>query len=254
MGAGEPPLLRLHGLGKRYGGLLVTDQVSMTIGRGEVHAIIGPNGAGKTTLINQIVGEAKCDVGRVELAGRDVTDWPVHARARAGLGRSYQITSIIAEFSVLENVLLATQSVRGHNFRFWQPVTANARLVEAAERYLQQVGLLELRDRQAGLLAYGQQRQLELAMTLAIEPQVLLLDEPMAGLGPVETQAMIDALKLIRERHAIVLVEHDMHAVFSLATVCSVLVYGRIVFQGDPAEVKNSAVVREAYLGDEELP
>lgn len=250
----DEPLLALRGLVKRYGGLLVTDEVSLAIRRGEVHAVIGPNGAGKTTLINQIVGEVRSDEGRVELAGADVTRWPVHARARAGLGRSYQITSIIPEFSALENVLLAAQSVRGHNFRFWAPVTTLPALVEPAEACLQRVGLLALRDRPAGLLAYGQQRQLELAMTLAIEPKVLLLDEPMAGLGPGETQEMIDALHAIKERHAILLVEHDMHAVFSLASVCSVLVYGRIVFQGNPAEVKHSSVVRDAYLGDEELP
>ncbi len=250
----DAPLLALRGLVKRYGGLLVTDDVSLAIRRGEVHAIIGPNGAGKTTLINQIVGEVRSDQGRIELGGTDVTRWPVHARARAGLGRSYQITSIIPEFSVLENVLLAVQSVRGHNFRLWAPVTKLAHLVEPAEACLRVVGLLALRDRPAGLLAYGQQRQLELAMTLAIEPKVLLLDEPMAGLGPAETQEMIDALQALKDRHAILLVEHDMHAVFSLASVCSVLVYGRIVFQGDPAAVKHSTVVRDAYLGDEELP
>ncbi len=248
------PLLSLHGLVKRYGGLLVTDHVSLQIAQGDVHAIIGPNGAGKTTLINQIVGEVRSDEGRIELAGTDVSAWPVPARARAGLGRSYQITSIIPEFTVLENVLLAVQSMRGHNFRFWQPVTANRSLVPEAERWLELAGLPALRDRSAGLLAYGQQRQLELAMTLAIEPKVLLLDEPMAGLGPVETQQMIEVLQRIGQQYAILLVEHDMHAVFSLATVCSVLVYGKIVFQGDPAEVKQSAVVREAYLGDEEIP
>ena len=155
---------------------------------------------------------------------------------------------------MLENVLLAVQAVHGHNFRFWTPATAQRPLVDDAERCLELVGLLPQRDRPAGLLAYGQQRQLELAMTLAIEPRVLLLDEPMAGLGPAETHEMIVVLQNIKSRYGILLVEHDMHAVFSLASACSVLVYGKVVFRGSPAEVKASSVVREAYLGDEELP
>jgi len=247
------PLLAVHGLVKRFGGLLVTDHVDLALDRGEVHAVLGPNGAGKTTLINQIAGELRSDQGRVELAGRDVTRWPVHARARAGLGRSYQITSIIPEFSVLENVVLATQSVCGHNFRLWRPATQQPALVDPALRALEMVGLQAQHERPAGLLAYGQQRQLELAMTLATRPRVLLLDEPMAGLGITETQEMIDVLRRIGGDYAILLVEHDMHAVFSLATLCSVLVYGRVVFRGSPADVKNSDVVREAYLGDEEI-
>lgn len=247
------PLLAVHGLVKRYGGLLVTDHVDLALAAGEVHAVIGPNGAGKTTLINQIAGEVTSDAGRIELDGRDVTAWPVHARAQAGLGRSYQVTSIIPEFSALENVLLATQSVRGHNFRFWRPVTAQPALVEPAEHCLELAGLLAQRHRSAGLLAYGEQRQLELAMTLAINPRVLLLDEPMAGLGPAETRELIDVLQRIRHRYAILLVEHDMHAVFALAGVCSVLVYGKVVFRGSPDEVRRSSVVREAYLGDEEI-
>ena len=247
------PLLALHGLVKRYGGLLVTDHVSLQIAQGQIHAIIGPTGAGKTTLINQIVGEVRSDEGRVELTGQDVTAWSVDARARAGLGRSYQITSIIPEFTVLENVLLAVASRNGHNFRFWQPVTRDRRLCEQAEQQLEATGLLAVRNRTSGLLAYGQQRQLELAMTLAIEPRVLLLDEPMAGLGPVETQQMIELLQRLQPRYAILLVEHDMHAVFSLATDCSVLVAGKVVFHGSPEAVKTNPIVKEAYLGDEEI-
>ncbi|MDM0033782.1 ABC transporter ATP-binding protein [Variovorax sp. J22P271] len=248
------PLLSVQGLVKRYGALLVTDAVDLDIRAGEVHAVIGPNGAGKTTLINQIAGEVRSDAGRIWLDGQDVTPWSVAARAQAGLGRSYQITSVIAEFSVLENVLLAVQAVRGHNFRFWQPVTRTAGLVEAADRYLSLVGLSGVRRRTAGLLSYGQQRQLELAMTLAIEPEVLLLDEPMAGLGPTETQQMVEVLQGLRARYAMLLVEHDMQAVFALADRMSVLVYGKVVFCGSPAEVRESAIVREAYLGDEEIP
>ncbi|MEO6031879.1 MAG: ABC transporter ATP-binding protein [Burkholderiaceae bacterium] len=248
------PLLSVRGLVKRYGALLVTDAVDLDIPAGEIHAVIGPNGAGKTTLINQVSGEVKCDAGRIILCGRDATHWPVAARAQAGLGRSYQITSIISEFSVLENVLLAVQAVRGHNFHFWRPVVRTPALVDAADRFLALAGLLEVRNSTAGLLSYGQQRQLELAMTLAIEPKVLLLDEPMAGLGLTETQQMTEVLKSLRGQYAMLLVEHDMRAVFALADRLSVLVYGKVVFCGNPAEVRESRLVREAYLGDEEIP
>ncbi len=248
------PLLSIRGLVKRYGALLVTDGVDLDIPAGEIHAVIGPNGAGKTTLINQVSGEVKSDAGRIVLCGRDATYWPVAARAQAGLGRSYQITSIISEFSVQENVLLAVQAVRGHNFHFWRAVVRTPALVEAADRFLKLAGLLEVRGRTAGLLSYGQQRQLELAMTLAIEPKVLLLDEPMAGLGLAETQQMTEVLKSLRGQYAMLLVEHDMRAVFALADRLSVLVYGKVVFCGNPVEVRESRLVREAYLGDEEIP
>jgi len=248
------PLLSVRGLVKRYGALLVTDAVDLDIPFGEIHAIIGPNGAGKTTLINQIHGEVRSDAGTITLEGKDVTLRPVNARAQAGLGRSYQITSVLPEFSVLENVLLAAQAVRGHNFHIWRAVTGTAELVDVAHRSLSQVGLLGVRRRTAGLLSYGQQRQLELAMTLAIEPKVLLLDEPMAGLGPTETQQMTELLQGLHHRYAMLLVEHDMHAVFTLADRLSVLVYGKVVFRGSPAEVRESSIVREAYLGDEEIP
>ena len=248
------PLLCVRGLVKRYGALLVTDSVDLDIPKGEIHAIIGPNGAGKTTLINQIHGEVRSDAGSIKLDGKEVTPWTVYARAQAGLGRSYQITSILPEFSVLENVLLAVQAVEGHNFHFWRPVTETPKLVEAADRFLSLAGLLSVRRRTAGLLSYGQQRQLELAMTLAIEPKVLLLDEPMAGLGPTETHQMTEVLQGLHDRYAMLLVEHDMHAVFTLADRLSVLVYGKVVFCGKPDEVRESAIVREAYLGDEEIP
>ncbi|MEK7344999.1 MAG: ABC transporter ATP-binding protein [Pseudomonadota bacterium] len=248
------PLLSVRGLVKRYGALLVTDGVDLDISKGEIHAVIGPNGAGKTTLINQIHGEVRSDAGTILLAGKDVTSRTVYQRARAGLGRSYQITSVLPEFSVLENVLLAVQAVQGHNFHFWRPVTQTPALVEAADRFLALVGLLEVRRRTAGLLSYGQQRQLELAMTLAIEPKVLLLDEPMAGLGASETQEMTQVLQGLSSHYAVLLVEHDMHAVFALADRLSVLVYGKVVFCGKPDDVRESAVVREAYLGDEEIP
>lgn len=250
------PLLRISGLVKRFGGLLVTDDVNLDIHQGEIHAIIGPNGAGKTTLVNQIVGELASDAGRIELLGQDITHWGVAHRARAGLGRSYQINSVIQTFTVLENILLAVQSgpVGGpHSFHFWQAATQTTSLVQRAQEIMSLVGLSDSQDRLAGALAYGQQRLIELAMALASSPKVLLLDEPMAGLGPVETQQMIDLLKRLQKDYAILLIEHDMHAVFSLATRVSVLVYGKVVMCDTPEAVRTSPTVREAYLGDEEI-
>jgi branched-chain amino acid transport system ATP-binding protein len=254
--SGSAPLLRLRGLVKRFGGLLVTDQVDLDIAQGEIHAVIGPNGAGKTTLINQIAGELRSDEGRIELLGQDVSQWSVARRAHFGLGRSYQINSVIGSFTTVENVLLAVQSGPrggGHNFRFWKPATSPGPLVERVDEILQMVGLQAERDRPAAVLSYGQQRLIELAMALATEPRVLLLDEPMAGLGPVESERMIELLKRLQSHYAMLLVEHDMHAVFSLATKVSVLVYGRVLICDVPAVVRTSDSVREAYLGDEEI-
>ena len=250
------PLLKINGLVKRFGGLLVTDNVSLDISQGEIHAVIGPNGAGKTTLVNQIVGELKSDAGRIELLGHEITHWSVAHRARAGLGRSYQINSVIQSFTVLENILLAVQSGPAggkHNFHFWQAATQTPALISRAEEIMALVGLSDAKDRLAGALAYGQQRLIELGMALASSPKVLLLDEPMAGLGPVETQQMIDLLKRLQRDYAILLIEHDMHAVFSLATRVSVLVYGKVILCDTPEAVRTSATVREAYLGDEEI-
>ncbi|MBU6188374.1 MAG: ATP-binding cassette domain-containing protein, partial [Betaproteobacteria bacterium] len=213
-------------------------------------------GAGKTTLINQIAGELRSDEGRIDLLGEDVTQWPVARRAHLGLGRSYQINSVIGSFSAVENVLLAVQSGPrggGHNFRFWKPATAPGPLIDRVDDILQMLGLGAERDRPAAVLSYGQQRLIELAMALATEPRVLLLDEPMAGLGPVETERMIELLKRLQPHYAMLLVEHDMHAVFSLATRVSVLVYGRVLICDVPSVVRTSESVREAYLGDEEI-
>jgi branched-chain amino acid transport system ATP-binding protein len=250
------PLLKIEGLVKRFGGLLVTDAVSLDIHQGEIHAVIGPNGAGKTTLVNQIVGELAPDAGRIQLLGQDITHWSVAHRARAGLGRSYQINSVIQSFTVLENILLAVQSGPAggkHSFHFWQAAVQTPMLATRAEEIMALVGLADARDRLAGALAYGQQRLIELGMALASSPKVLLLDEPMAGLGPVETQQMIDLLKRLQKEYAILLIEHDMHAVFSLATRVSVLVYGKVILCDTPDAVRTSATVREAYLGDEEI-
>jgi branched-chain amino acid transport system ATP-binding protein len=246
-------LLQLDGLVKRFGGLLVTDHVSLTIDTGQLHAVIGPNGAGKTTLVNQIVGELAPDEGRILFCGEEITSWPVYARARAGLGRSYQINSVIGEFTVLENVLLAAQSLRGHSFRFWRPAESDHLLHDRAYATIGMLGLHEEAGRVASTLAYGQQRLIELAMALVTGPKLLLLDEPMAGLGSAESEAVIAILQKIRRDYAILLIEHDMQAVFSLADTISVLVQGQVVLQDRPEAVRNSAKVREAYLGDEEI-
>lgn len=250
------PLLRLRGLVKRFGGLLVTDHVDLDIEQGEIHAVIGPNGAGKTTLINQIAGELPSDEGSIALLGEDVTRWPVAKRAHAGLGRSYQINSVIGTFTAVENILLAVQSGPlggGHNFHFLKPALVRGVLIDRVDELLSLVGLVAERDRPAAVLSYGQQRLIELAMALANEPRVLLLDEPMAGLGPIETERMIALLKSLQSRFAMLLVEHDMHAVFSLASRVSVLVYGRVLISDTPQAVRTSESVREAYLGDEEI-
>lgn len=247
------PLLQVQGLVKSYGNLLVTDQVSLDISKGEIHAVIGPNGAGKTTLINQVAGELQSDQGQVLFEGVDVTRWSVARRARAGMGRSFQINSIIPTFTVLENILLAVQAAEGHNWYFWRPAVHTPSLVVKAEGIMELLRLEGIRDRLSGALAYGQQRQVELAMALAMQPTLLLLDEPMAGLGPSESEHMTQILQDLRPNYGIMLVEHDMQAVFALAQRVSVLVHGAVAFSGTPLEVRESALVREAYLGDEEI-
>lgn len=246
-------LLRVQGLVKRYGNLLVTDQVSLDIYPGEIHAIIGPNGAGKTTLINQLSGELPSDQGQVFLDGIDISQWSVARRARAGIGRSYQINSIIPSFTVLENIVLAVQAAQGHNWYFWQPAIKTPHLLEHANIVMQLLQLQSLQHRISGALSYGQQRQVELAMTLAMRPRVLLLDEPMAGLGPAESEHLTQILQGLQADYGILLIEHDMQAVFALAQRVSVLVHGAVIFSGSPEQVRASDQVREAYLGDEEF-
>ena len=209
--------LQTQGLVKRYGALLVTDEVSLDIRPGELHAVIGPNGAGKTTLINQLSGELRSNEGRIVFDGNDVTALPVHARARSGLLRSYQITSIFEEFSVLENAVLAALAARRHAWAFWKPMLADAQSRRAAEEAIAAAGLALQSEVPAGELAYGQRRQLELAMTLAAQPKFLLLDEPMAGMSAQESTAVTELLRQLKRRYTILLVEHDMDAVFSLA-------------------------------------
>ena len=245
-------LLSVTGLVMRFGGVLATDHLDLEVAPGELHAVIGPNGAGKTTLINQLSGELQPSAGQILLNGRDVTRLPVNERALAGIARSYQITSVFLEFSVLENVVLAVQAAAGHSFSFWRPVLSDPRLVEPARELLETVGLADQANTQVAILAHGARRQLEIAMTLAMRPKLLLLDEPTAGMSRHESQAVVELLQKLKGRYGIVLVEHDMDAIFALADRISVLVYGKPIACGTAEEVRSNAEVRVAYLGDQE--
>ena len=245
------PVLRIESLSKNFGGLRVTDDVTLDVLPGELHAVIGPNGAGKTTLINQISGLLAPDAGRILFAGEDVTRMPVHARAGRGLARSFQITSILPRFSVKENVALAVQARSGTSFRFFGRAADEEALNTPAMAALAQVGLSSRADVPAGELSHGEKRALELAIALAMEPKLLLLDEPMAGTGRDETGRLIAALRALKGRFPMVLVEHDMNAVFALADRISVLIYGRILASGTPAQVRADPQVVTAYLGEE---
>lgn len=247
-----PTRLAVRGLVKRYGGLLATDNVELTLETGRIHAVIGPNGAGKSTLIGQLSGEIVPNAGTIELNGQDITRLPVYVRSLKGLKRSYQITSVLPQFTALENVMLAVQAHQGHSFRFWQPVHRQAALREPALQALREAGVYEHAHTPAASLAHGQQRQLELAMVLAGQPRVLLLDEPMAGMSLAESRQMIELLAGLRKHYAVLLVEHDMEAVFSLADQVSVLVYGRCIATGTPQAIRGNAEVQQAYLGEEQ--
>jgi branched-chain amino acid transport system ATP-binding protein len=244
-------VLRIEGLTKNFGGLRVTDKVTLDVRPAELHAIIGPNGAGKTTLINQICGALRPDAGRILFCGEDVTRLPVERRAQRGLARSFQITSILPGFPVLENVALAVQARRGSSFRFFGRAAGEEALNEPALAALAQVGLAHRAAIPAGELSHGEKRALELAIALAMEPKLLLLDEPMAGTGQDESERLVAVLRGLKGRFPMVLVEHDMHAVFALADRISVLIYGRILASGTPAEVRADPQVIAAYLGDE---
>lgn len=246
------PVLRIENLVRRFGGLTATDHVSMDIRAGEVHAVIGPNGAGKTTLIGQLTGEIRPDGGRVLFDGRDITGLPVHHRSAIGLARSFQITNILADFTALENVALAVQAHAGHSFRFWKPAARDERLTEPARAVLEKVGLGARADIPAASLAHGEQRQLEIAMALATEPRVLLLDEPMAGMGPEDSQRMVGILAGLKGDVTILLIEHDMDAVFALADRITVLVYGRAIATDVPEAIRSNPEVRAAYLGEDQ--
>jgi len=248
----EAPSLEVKGLIKAFGGLTATDNLSLEVAPGELHAVIGPNGAGKTTLVNLLSGLLKPDAGAITFAGRDITRLSAPARVKAGLARSFQITSIFRDFTALENVMLPVQAQQGHSFRFWTPVSRDARLTAPARELLERVGLGERADVRAGDLAYGEQRQLEIAISLATGPSFLLLDEPMAGMGPEESQGLVEFLRALKGRYTMLLVEHDMDAVFALADRITVLVYGRVIATGTPDEIRNDPEVRAAYLGDDQ--
>jgi len=245
------PLLETRGLKKTFGALVATDGVDFDVRAGETHAVIGPNGAGKTTFIKQLSGELRPDIGRVRFAGEDVTALSVPRRSRKGLARSFQITSIYRDFTALDNVALAVQAHAGHSFRFWRYAREDISLTRPAMRVLEEVGLEERAHVLAANLSHGEQRQLELAMALATRPRLLLLDEPVAGMGTDESQRMIELLGRLKGEKTIVLVEHDMDAVFSLADRISVLVYGRVIATGTPAEIRADPGVRAAYLGED---
>ncbi len=244
------PILRAQKLVKRFGGLVATDSLDLEVGPTELHAIIGPNGAGKTTLISQLVGEIVPDAGAIEFNGRDITGFATHRRARLGLSRSYQITSIFPEFTCLENVALAAQAHDGHSFGVWQPALGQQQLTRPATQALEEVGLGPRSADAAAALAHGERRQLELAMALVSKPKLLLLDEPMAGMGRRESEMMVRLLDSLKGRYAILLVEHDMDAVFALADRITVLVYGRGIASGPPDVIRASVEVKRAYLGD----
>jgi branched-chain amino acid transport system ATP-binding protein len=244
-------LLEVRALCKAFGALQATDGVDLDIREGETHAVIGPNGAGKTTLIGQLSGMLNPDSGRIRFAGEDITRLPAPARSRKGLARSFQITSIYREFSALDNVALAVQAHAGHSFRFWRAARREPELREPARKILQQVGLGARADVTAANLAHGEQRQLEIAMALATAPRLLLLDEPVAGMGTEESQRMVQLLGTLKGATTMILVEHDMDAVFSLADRISVLVYGRIIATGAPQQIRANPEVRAAYLGED---
>jgi branched-chain amino acid transport system ATP-binding protein len=243
------PLLQIRDLTKRFGGVLASAGISLDVPAGELHAIIGPNGAGKSTLIGQLVGEISPDGGRIFFNGRDITHLPTHRRSALGLARSFQITSLFLDFTVLDNVALAVQAHAGHSFRFWRPARSEAKLRQPARAALARVGLESRADVVCANLSHGEHRQLEIAMALATGPRMFLLDEPMAGMGPDESARMIALLRELKREQTILLIEHDMDAVFRLADRITVLVDGRVIASGAPDDIRSDAAVRQAYLG-----
>ena len=247
------PLLRVENLVRRFGGIVATDNLSLDVARGELHAIIGPNGAGKTTLISQLTGQLAPSAGTIHFAGREVTHLPAWRRSALGLARSFQITSLLPDFTAADNVALAAQAHDGHSFHFWGNARKEKHLRDAALSALTRVGLDHRADVVVSKLSHGEQRELELAVALATGPQLLLLDEPMAGLGSTESTRMVKLLQELRREVTIVLVEHDMEAVFALADRISVLVYGRVIASGTSAEIRSNEEVKRAYLGDQHV-
>ncbi len=244
------PLLSIRGLVKHFGGLLAIDGLDLSVAAGEIHAIIGPNGAGKSTLIGEISGELSPDAGVIEFAGADIAHEPVYRRALRGLARSYQITQIFQEFSVIENVAMAVQAHAGHSFRFLRPTATQRALTAPALQILERVDLARRADHPVATLGHGEQRQLELAMALAGEPKLLLLDEPTAGMSQHESEGIVSLLAALKGQCAMLLVEHDMDAVFALADRITVMLAGRPLVTGSAAQIRADAAVRSAYLGD----
>ncbi|HXW23609.1 MAG TPA: ABC transporter ATP-binding protein [Xanthobacteraceae bacterium] len=245
-------LLEVEGLSKRFHGIVASDDIQFAVREGELHAVIGPNGAGKTTLIGQLAGEIPPDSGWIRFAGRDITALPAHRRSLLGLARSFQITSLFLDFTVLDNVALAVQAHAGHSFRFWRDARREPRLRAPALAALKRVGLDGRADVPCSKLSHGEHRQLEIAMALATSPRMLLLDEPMAGLGPEESQRAVAMLRELKRAYTILLVEHDMEAVFALADRITVLLEGRVLASGAPETIRADAQVRRAYLGEAE--
>jgi branched-chain amino acid transport system ATP-binding protein len=246
-------LLRVKDLVRRFGGITATDRVSLDVAEGELHAIIGPNGAGKTTLISQLTGHLTPHSGSIFLAGRDITHLAAWRRSALGLARSFQITSLLTDFTAADNVALAAQAHDRHSFSFWRNARKESGLRRAAQAALQRMGLDHRADVLVSRLSHGEQRELELAVALATRPQLLLLDEPMAGLGVTESARMVQLLQELRKEVTIVLVEHDMDAVFALADRISVLVYGRVIASDVPVAIRQNEEVKRAYLGDQHV-
>ncbi len=244
-------LLAVENLNKSFGGVTATMNLNLAIPARETHAIIGPNGAGKTTLIAQLSGALRPDTGTIRFRGRDITSLADHRRARLGFARSFQITSLLLHMSVIDNAAIAVQASRGHSFRFWSPARQDQSLRRRALQALEEVGLAARAGDLAGTLSHGERRQLEIAMALATDPTFLLLDEPMAGMGSEESAGMIKTLKSLKGEKTILLVEHDMDAVFALADRISVLVYGQLIATGSPEEIRRDDKVRRAYLGED---
>ena len=243
-------MLSLKGLSKRFGGVVAVDRVTLEVRAGEVHGLIGPNGAGKTTLIHQVSGSLPADTGEILFEDRDITRLAAHQRVRGGLARSYQVTSLFRRFSVLDNLALAVQARSGSSFSFWLPVAAERALFDEARDIAARINLKRV-DVPAASLSHGEQRALEVGLALATRPKLLLLDEPMAGMGPEESKRMIDLVRRVRETVTLLLVEHDMDAVFRLADRISVMVNGRLIATGAPEAIRRNDEVRKAYLGDE---
>ena len=246
------PLLEIDGLTKRFGGVVASDSIVLAVPPGELHAIIGPNGAGKTTLIGQLAGEIVPDAGSIRFGGSDITAVATHRRSMLGLARSFQITSLFLDFTALDNVALAVQAHAGHSFRFWRDARSEKELREPARAALARVGLAARGNAIVASMSHGEHRQLEIAMALATRPRMLLLDEPMAGMGPEESARMVELLRELKREVTILLVEHDMEAVFALADRITVLVYGRVIASGEPEAIRANADVRQAYLGEQE--